>query len=423
MRVLFVIPSYFPAIKYGGPIFSVHNLNKALVRKGIDVSVYTTDAGLQGRVPINVEIPLDSVKIIYFSYTNFFDFLGATGWHLSLPMTMALRREVVSFDIIYILALWNYPVAATAYLCRKFGKPYVISPRGLLYPNTFSSKVWKKLPYYVLIAKKDLKSAAAIHYTSEDEAEKCHRAFNLPSMPIVIPNGIELSEHYGLRSKNGLKKHYPHIDGKKVIIFLGRISWKKGLDILIKAYGLLLQQRKDVHLLIVGTDDEGYGSKIKRLITNEGLEYLDLDYNNKNLAKPLYSSKSIQEFKSVQVTFTGMLEGKQKLEVLSCSDVFVLPSYSENFGMAVIEAMACGVPVVISNNVGIYRDVEGYRAGIVAENDPKSLCEGIRILLDNETLREEIARNGNRLVRDRYDINKVAEMMIKAYEEILTNDK
>ena len=93
---------------------------------------------------------------------NCFDFLGSTGWQFSLPLTQALKRNLQSFDIVYIVALWNYPVAAAAYYCRKYGKPYVISPRGALYPYTKGKKSWKKWPYYNLIAKRDLQNASNI---------------------------------------------------------------------------------------------------------------------------------------------------------------------------------------------------------------------------------------------------------------------
>jgi glycosyltransferase involved in cell wall biosynthesis len=423
MKLLTVIPSYCPAFQFGGPIYSVHSLNKSMLKKGIDLTVYTTNAGLDDRVPINKEISIDGLKITYFSYTKVLDILGASGWHFSLPMTKALQNTLIRFDIIYIVAVWNFPIAVSSYFCRNLKKPYVISPRGLLYPYTFQNKLWKKFLYFQFIAKRDLNHASAIHYTTLDELENCHSSLGLTNEALVIPNGIDLSEFKNRCKKDTFTRRFNYLKGKKIIIFLGRITRKKGLDNLIKAYRLLLRQRNDVHLLIVGADDEGYGQKLKTSIRDAGLRYLDVDIDNKNLAKSSYSNKSIQELKSAQVTFTGMLEGKQKLEALSCSDVFVLPSYSENFGMAVIEAMACGVPVVISNKVGIHRDVKCHRAGIVVENDPTSLFEGIKMLLDNGSLREVVTKNGYGLVRDHYDIDKVADMMIKAYEEILTNGK
>ncbi len=396
MRLLCVIPSYWPAFQFGGPIFSEHALNKALVTKGIDVNVYTTNVGLNGRVPNNQEVDVDGVRVTYFAFTRFFEFLGATGWQFSLPMANALKENLKRFDIIYIVAIWNYPVAAAAYYCRKFKLPYIISPRGLLYPYVTAKKAWKKWLYYYLITKRDLNGATAIHYTTEDEAEKCHLPLGLKNRAFIIPNGIDLSEFKGLPVKEKLSQRYPVLRGKKVILFLGRINWKKGLDILVKAYSMLAKKREGLHLLIVGNDEAGYGKKVKRWVAELGLKDC--------------------------VTFTGMLVGREKLGAYAASDIFALPSYSENFVMSVIEAMACGIPVIISNKVGIYREIEKNSAGIVVDTSVESLSCGIKSLLNNPDFKKEIADNGRRLVEAYYDINRPADMMMQLCEGIVKND-
>ncbi len=113
---------------------------------------------------------------------------------------------------------------------------------------------------------------------------------------------------------------------------------------------------------------------------------------------------------------------KEKLEALSDSDISVFPSYSENFGMAVVEAMVCGVPFVNSNRVGIFREIEQNRAGIVTEINPQSWLERIKVLLDNILLKNEKVENGKSLVKEYYNTDRVGIMMIKAYEEIIRND-
>ena len=195
---------------------------------------------------------------------------------------------------------------------------------------------------------------------------------------------------------------------------------------------MIAKKRDDVHLLIVGNDEEGYGEKVKRWLREYGLGYNETDQINQTNQM------------DAKVIFTGMLTGKDKLMVLQDSDIFVLPSYSENFGMAVVEAMTCGLPVVISNKVGIYREVEKNKAGIVVNIDigkhltnqinqrnkrneinqnAESLYKGIELLLENSELKKEIAINGRKLVEEYYDIDKVADMMIEAYEEVLNNAK
>jgi glycosyltransferase involved in cell wall biosynthesis len=179
------------------------------------------------------------------------------------------------------------------------------------------------------------------------------------------------------------------------------------LDILTDAYIRLAKKRNDVHLLIVGPDEEGYGEKIKKLIRKNGLEYVD-----NGLGNEYYEADS-------RITFTGMLTGQSKLEALSGSDIFVLPSYSESFGMAVIEAMACGVPVIISNKLGIQKEIRQNKAGIITEINTKILQRDMEALLDNESLRRETAENGNKLVRDYYDIYKVMDRKIELIRGII----
>jgi len=321
MKLLCVSPGYWPAFQYGGPIVSIHSLNKALVKKGVDVTVYTTNAGLNGKVQVNQEIDIEGVKVIYFDFARLFEFVGRTGWQISLTMTKALKENLEKFDVAHIHAIWNYSTGVTAYYCRKFSKPYIITPRGTIYPYTLAKKAWKKLPYFKLIARRDLQGAGAIHYTTEDELEKCHSLLGFRNKAVVVPNGVDLVEFNDLPPGEMLKDRYPELRNKKIILFLGRINWIKGLDILVQSFGMLKREKNDLHLLIVGNDENGYESKVRKWLMEEGV----ID----------------------NVTFTGLLTGREKLEAYAGSDVFVLPSYSENFGMSVIEAMACGLPVII----------------------------------------------------------------------------
>ena len=392
MRLLVVTPSYWPATVLGGPVFSLHTLNKALARKGIDVTVYTTNVRIKRKVIPDQETRLGGVKITYFSFTSFFEFLAPTGWQYSVPMRKALQRNIKNFDLVYILSVWNYPVIMAASICRGFNKPYIISPRGLLYPETLGKKPVKKGLYYNLLAKKYIQGAAGIHYTTHEEAENCHDRLKLRNKALVVPNGLDLSEFSGLPAKDEIRRRYPELAGKTVLLFLGRINWKKGLDILIKAYGRIAKERSDTHLLIVGGDD-GYKNRAEGLIRDLGLKE--------------------------RATFAGALSGREKLAAYAGSDIFVLPSYSENFGMSVVEAMASGLPVVISDKVGIYKEVKDNNAGIIVRTDAGSVYNGIIKLLDDEALGKEIAQNGKVLVKEYFDIDKAADKMIAAYEETL----
>jgi glycosyltransferase involved in cell wall biosynthesis len=268
-------------------------------------------------------------------------------------------------------------------------------------------KSLKKLPYYHLIVKRDLQSAAAIHYTTKSEADQCHQALGLKNKAYVIPNGIDLSEFSNLPDKFRLKERYPYLKEKKLILFLGRIHRIKGLDILVQSFAKLAKDRDDVHLVIVGKDEEGYGEKVKNLINEHGLNYGD------------YRAGDKEGKLNPEVSFTGMLKGNEKLEALSGCHICVQPSYSENFGMSAVEAMACRIPVVISNKVGIYEEVQKMNAGIVVDADAQSLYEGIKLLFENYELREKIAINGRKMAEEYYNIDKVAESMIEMFHELI----
>jgi glycosyltransferase involved in cell wall biosynthesis len=394
MKFLCVTPSYWPAFRYGGPIISNHNLNKTLVKKGIDVIVYTTNAGLNEKISLNQEVNVDGVKVSYFTFIKFFEFLGSTGWQFSLKLTRALRRNLNNFDLVYLPAVWNYPTTIAAYYCRKYRKPYIVAPKGVLFSYTKSKNAWKKWPYYKLFAERDIKNAAAIHYTAEDEANRCHSLFlGLKNQAIIVPNGIELSAFNNLPARNNLWMRYPILKNKKIILFLGRISWIKGLDLLVEAFSRLARERNDVHLMIVGPDENNYVKKVKKWFRDEGI--------------------------FERVTFTGMKVGEEKLKAFTSSDVFVLPSYSENFGMAVVEAMACSIPVIISDQVGIYREVERAKAGVIIHTDPDELYNVLVKLVDNKQKSLEMGRRGRKLVEEQFSIEKVADKMIKKLEEII----
>lgn len=404
MKLLIVNPYYWPAFERGGPAISLHYLNKALVKKGVEVSVYTTGVDLAGKVPLNREVDVDGVRVTYFSFRNFSSIIARLGWQFSCRLSCALRQNIKSFDLVYIATVWSYPAAAAAYYCRKYKKPYIITPRGMLYPETFSKKAWKKRLYYWLILRKDIEGASAVHYTSEDEAEKTHPFLGLSNPAIIVPNGIELTE-FRDADKGRLRIRYPYLKDKKIILFLGRLNWKKGLDILIEAYKMLLRDRPQTHLFIAGGDEEGYAKKVKGWIKKAGMSYSDGGLNNKEGL--------------TQITFAGMLTGKDKIEAYAGSDIFVLPSYSENFAMTVAEAMACGLSVVISNKIGIYRKIQHANAGIIISPLAEELYQGMKLLLGNPALSQELALNGRKLVEEYYNIDEVAESMIAACQKII----
>ncbi|HEV3109593.1 MAG TPA: glycosyltransferase [Candidatus Binataceae bacterium] len=187
---------------------------------------------------------------------------------------------------------------------------------------------------------------------------------------------------------------WPEAAGRKVILFFGRLNFKKGLDILTRAFGQLARKREDIVLVIAGPDTEGYGAKVRGWLEDEGVR-------NRTI-------------------FTGMLTGARKNAVLAGATVFVLPSYSENFGIAVVEAMAAGQPVVISRHVNICREVADAEAGLVVDTDPDKVAQAMETLLDDPALAQRMGRNGKSLVRDRFTWNSAGPKLMELYMRVVS---
>ncbi|MBC7919822.1 MAG: glycosyltransferase, partial [Ferruginibacter sp.] len=286
--------------------------------------------------------------------------------------------------------VWNFPVLAAALACRHHRVPYVISPRGTVYPETIALKsAFLKKVYYALFAGRCLTGASLVHFTAEDERDKVTRYLGLSNASVVIPNGIDLESFRELASLAPFSHYCPAVGKSPYLLFLGRISFKKGLNLLIPAFAQLVASQPQFRLVIAGPDEEGYQARLVETIVDLGI--------------------------SDKVFFTGMLSGNAKLAAYRDAVLFVLPSYSENFGMSVVEAMACGTPVVIADQVGIAADIEAAQAGVVTRTTVESVLAGVQGLLADPERRRQVARNGNEMVVKRYDIRQVAASFAEAY--------
>jgi glycosyltransferase involved in cell wall biosynthesis len=385
MRILHVIAGLSP--EGGGPHKATPELCRALARLGHEVSLYTTNMSRQGvlNVPIDHPVVADGVTIRYFPIGRF------RRWGFSWPLGLALRADIASFDVVHIHSLYLFHTFIAAWYCRKNQVPYLIRPHGTLDPFLRQKSRFKKAIYNLLIEKSNLDHAAAIHYTTQEEMDLAHNALGIRAPGIVVPEGVELGEYADLPPRGTFRVHFPTIGNDFLILFLGRINFKKGLDLLARAYGQIARQYSKVHLAIVGPDNEGYMRQVQAWLAKECV----LD----------------------RVTFTGMLLSRDKLAAFADADVFVLPSYTENFGLAVVEAMACGVPVVISNRVNIWREVAQAEAGLIVNCDSGELAEALLKAMNDPELKK-MGEKGKRLVQDRYTWDRVAIQMLQVYQSI-----
>jgi len=367
VRILHVVPTYFPARRYGGPIVSVHGLCKALAARGHDVHVFTTNVDGDGTldVPVGTPVAVDGVQVRYFPSPQ-------PRLYWSPAMRRALAQETRTFDVVHTHAVYLWPGVAAARAARAAHVPYVISPRGMLVPELIArkSRVAKTL-WLRLVEHRAFAHASGIHFTSQLELDDARRVGTLPlPSPIVIANGADVPPRPDLPRD------------ERTLLFLGRVSWKKGLDRLIEALPGL-----GARLLVAGNDEERLTPQLRELAARAGAD----------------------------VEFLGPVYGPAKDELLARATLFVLLSESENFGNAVLEALAMETPVVLSEGVGLAGDVVRANAGVVG-------LESVADLLDDRAQREAMGRNGRALVESRFAWPRVAEEMEEAYRRVMRDE-
>jgi glycosyltransferase involved in cell wall biosynthesis len=384
MRILHVVPSYLPATRYGGPIYSVHALCVALVERGHHVEVFTTNVDGPGvsDVPVSQAVYIDGVKVTYFEAS-----IGRRIYRSS-SMGAALTTRVSSFDVVHLHSVFLWPTSAAAAQARKCGVPYVLAPRGMLVRDLISSKssllksVWIRL-----FERRNLANASAIHVTSKVEADEI-TALGLPMPHVaVMPNGVEVPDLSCNSELTDDAGSLPH----PLILSLGRISWKKGLDSLIKA----LAHVPDATLVIAGNDEENYTSVLHGIASQ--LQLTD------------------------RIKFIGPIYGDAKWRLIKHADVFVLPSKNENFGNAVLEAMACGVPVIVTPGVGLASIIEAANAGLVCSDDPPELGRNISMLLADRDRRRSMGDRGKALARANFTWDAIALQAEGCYQRVVND--
>lgn len=356
----------------------------AVVALGHEVHIFTTDQDGAGclNVPTDRPVVRDGVYIHYFATQI------RRGWNVSLPLARALRDRVREFDVVHVHSLYLFHGMVAGHYCRKWGVPYIIRPHGTLDPYIHKRHRLRKRVVELLFERRNFRGASAVHYTTEDE-HRLAQPFVFGAPGFVVPLGFDLTAYHQRPGIGSLSAAFPELRGKKVVLFLGRINFKKGLDILVHAMSTVLKTNADAHLVIAGPDSDGLASTVKEWICEKRIES--------------------------NVTFTGMLEGQTKLAALFESSVFVLPSYSENFGIAVVEAMACGLPVIVSDKVNICHEIAEARAGVVVPCEAEKCAEAIVFVLNNDESAREFGRRGRELANSRYSLENVGKALVGAY--------
>ncbi|MCK9418608.1 MAG: glycosyltransferase [Nitrospirae bacterium] len=385
MKVLHVIPSLSENLD--GPANAIGKMCKGLVVEGVDITIYTTDLH-----PINY----DSLKGLE---VRVFKTFKKSNYCFSAGLWLTLKKNISQYDIVHIHALWVFPSTIAAYLSRKKKVPYIIRTCGMLDYYSVTHDKWKhfkKRLYFNIFERHNLNLASAIHFTSLEEQKRTEH-LNIKSSSLILPVGVEIGEFIDLPAKGCFRARYPFLKDKKIILFLGRIHYKKGLEILLDAYKRISDRTDKAHLVIAGPDNDGYEEHLKKKVSK-------LELNDK-------------------VLFTGLVKGKQKIEAFTDADVFCLPSFQENFGIAVVEAMAAQLPVVISDQVNIHAEISDAKAGFVTPCDPEEVADAIMQIISNDTLKGKMGLNARQLVFNKFSWDRIAKKMTENYQRIIQEYK
>jgi glycosyltransferase involved in cell wall biosynthesis len=389
MRILHVIPTM--SARYGGPAKACREMAAAMIARGHEAEIFTTNYDGFGhydevtpgfRVNGAARPPVSTFPVD----------LPPHYFRISRPFAHALKREIKRFDLVHIHSLYLFTTFAAGHYALRHGVPFILRPHGSLDPYIYPRHRWRKRVVETLYQDRLFRRAAAVHYTTEDE-RKLAAPYTFDRPGFVVPLGLDLEDYRPLPEPGGFRARHPETEGKRILLFFGRINFKKGLDILAKAFGRIARARDDVHLVIAGPDNDGLQADVERWLEAEGVRE--------------------------RTSFTGMITGEAKLALLRDADLFLLPSHTENFGISVIEAMACGLPVLISDKVNICHEVEAGGAGLVEPLDPERFADrALQMLADPERLRA-YGEKGIASVERLFAWPRIGEQLERAYQAVI----
>lgn len=367
MRILNVTASYAPFLEFGGPPVKVRALSEGLAKRGHSVTVLTPDWGIEKRLhetgiaaersPFGWKREENGVTAIYLP-----TWLRRRALSWNPAVKRYCRARLQNFDVVHIFGLYDLLGPAVARACREFGLPHVVEPIGMFVPIVRT--IWLKRMYHSLLGKRLLRGAAAVIATSEQEAEELSSG-GVPREKITLRrNGVEpplaLPETGAFRREHGIPA------SAKLLLFLGRLSWKKSPELLLKAVASLPAELrgKELRVVFAGPDEGGVGKQLMQLASQ-----LKVDD---------------------RVCFSGPVYGEAKWAAYRDADVFVLPSQNENFGNSAAEAVVAGTPVIVTEQCGVAPLLAG-QAGLVVTHDAPALSQALERMLSEPGLREHLA--------------------------------
>lgn len=381
MRILRAVRSVDAA--YGGPVEGIVQSSKVLLSWGHQVDIVTLDSPGDACVR---DFPLPATC------------LGpARGIYGYAPAYVPwLRQHAREYDAVLVHGLWQYTGFGAWRALHASGQPYFVFTHGMLDPwfkRAYPFKHLKKLLYWPWAEYRVLRDARAVLFTCEEERVLARQSFSLYNCREAVVNYGTAAppEEREEEERQAFLDRFLELAGKRVLLFLGRIHPKKGCDLLIEAFARMASRDPSLHLVLAGPGSADWLADLRRL--GERLEV------------------------ARRITWTGMLSGDLKWGAFRSAEVFVLPSHQENFGIAVVEALACGVPVLLSDKVNIWREIEADGAGFVARDDLGGTLELLARWEDAAPeSRSAMRARARACFASRFEIHRAARSLIEVLE-------
>jgi glycosyltransferase involved in cell wall biosynthesis len=379
LKVLHVIPAI--ALRYGGPSKAIYNMCLALQTRGVELLIATTDADGERSLPVTLgrTISYEAVP------TMFFHRQWSEALKYSRHLADWLQQHVAEFDLLHIHAVFSHACLAAARVCQQRNIPYIVRPLGTLDPWSLQQKRWRKQLFWRLGGERMLRKAAAIHYTTAEERRLVEKSLGL-KRGVVIPLGADeqLFQPKGHEHEQDRLHKYPGLHNSPYIIVLCRLHPKKQLELFLEVFLSVTRHRelREWKLVVAGDGEPNYVDALRSLTNKLG--------------------------GAGRVIFTGWLEGAEKMAILQGAQLFALTSRQENFGLSVVEAMACGVPVLLSEHVNLAEEIASAQAGWVAPLEQQALSETLELALRDGAERSDKGAAARSLARARFTWSAVS---------------
>ncbi|MEH1975662.1 MAG: glycosyltransferase [Nostoc sp.] len=384
MKILFIAP--YIGATYGGTSKIVTELVEAIGCLGVSVDLVTTYANGSNNleVPLNEWINQKCYRVQYFDCWYRDDFI------ISPSLISWLFKNVNDYDIVHSQTVFAPMISVAHSICKYFQIPYIVTPHGMLEPWALSYKAWKKRIYYKVFENSAIQNSSAIQATSSFELN------NINSLKfqntVFVPNGIRHQEFEPLSNPEIFYQQFPETRGKTLILFLGRIDPKKGLDLLAPAFAKVYNQFPHTHLVVAGPDNIGFMDKAQ----NYFLQADCLD----------------------AVTFTGMVSGALKYAALAAANLYIAPSYSEGFSISILEGMASGLPCIITTACN-FPEAAKAEAAHVVEINVNAIANALIECLSNPQQATEMGDRAREFIFQNYTWDRAADKLIQVYKSVI----